>query len=310
LSCIHPHRNRATSHPRLTCSIALAAVLLSAVSAACRSSAQSSAPATTQAAAPSGSPRDWVRAAANNELRIIDDDGTFPLRYRTRKVDAKGDTTREVIESRQGTVARMVERNGKPLTPTEDAAERQRLLDTLAAPADFIKHHKRDASTRTYVMSLVRLMPAAMRYTYAPGQPQPPGAASAQVVIDFAPDPNFKPPTMVSELLTGIEGRLWIDQGTQRLTRGEARVRQPLDMGWGMVARVYPGGTVEFEQADAGNGRWVYSHLVEHLTVREVLVRTAAQNAVVTSSDFRLLPAPISFQDAVHLLLAIPSPAH
>ena len=257
---------------------------------------------------PAGQPRNWVQSAATNELHIIDDDGKAPLRYRIRKIDAHSDTTRLIIETRQGDVARLIERNGQPLTAAEDVAERERLNAILQSPSDFIKHHKRDNSTRTDVMQVVSLMPQAMIYTYVPGQPQPQSATSTQVVIDFRPDPAFHPPSMFADLLTGLEGRMWIDAGTQRVTRIEGQVIKTVNFGFGIVARIAPGGTIEFEQMNAGGNRWVYSHLAENFSVRAMLVKTIPENTRMNASDFHLLSAPITFQEAVHQLLNTPIP--
>jgi hypothetical protein len=251
-------------------------------------------------------PRSCIEAAAVNEQHIINDDGSFPLRYRIRKVDAKNDVTRDIIESKQGTVARLVQRNGQPLTAQEDAAERARLTGMLGSPSDFIKHHKRDNAARGYSMDLVREMPRAMIYTYTPDQPQRPNAAEQEVVIDFTPDPHYKPPTLVADILTGLQGRMWIDRKSLRVTRIEGRVLHPVDFGWGMLARIYPGGTVEFEQANAGGDRWAYSHLRENITIREMMVKTVQQHTDMDAADFKILPAPVSYQEAIHILLATP----
>lgn len=251
-------------------------------------------------------PRSWVEAAAVNEQRIINDDGSFPLRYRIRKVEAKNDVTRDIIESRQGTVARLIQRNGQPLTAQEDAAERARLTAMLDSPSDFIKHHKRDNAARGYSMDLVREMPRAMVYTYTPDQPQRPNATGPEVVLDFKPDPHYKPPSLITDILTGLQGRVWIDQKSLRVTRIEGRVLHPVDFGWGMLARIYPGGTVEFEQANAGGDRWAYSHLRENIVIREMMVKTVQQHTDMDAADFKILPAPVSYQEAIHMLLATP----
>ena len=258
-------------------------------------------------AANTPAPRVWVDAASTNELRIISDDGNFPLRYLSRKINNKGDTTRDVIESREGTVARMVLRDGRPLTPVEDQAERQRLTDLISSPSDFARHAKKDMSARKFSMDVIRQMPAAMQATYVPGQPQLPGRPP-QVVIDFTPDPKYKPATMLSEVLTGIAGRMWVDCAAKRTLRIEGHVLKMVDMGFGILARVYPGGTVEFEQIPVGGDRWAYSKLRENLTVRAMLVKTVHENAVMDSADFKPLAAPIGYQDAIRILLATPLP--
>jgi len=263
---------------------------------------------TPHAADLSASPLSWAEAATANEQRIIDDDGNFPLRYRMRKIDAKNDTTREIIESRQGTVARLVQRNGQPITADEDAAERERLNGLLNSPSDFLKHHKRDNAARSYSLQLVREMPRAMIYTYTPGQPQLPNFFDSQVVLDFTPDPHYHPPSIITEALTGLQGRVWIDRKSKHVLRIEGRVIKAFDFGWGMLARVYPGGTIEFEQANAGADRWTYAHLREDITIREMMVKTVRQHAAMDAADFQILPAPVDYQEAIRLLLAMPIP--
>lgn len=256
---------------------------------------------------PSEAPRVWIDAAAANEIHIINEEGNFPLRYRMRKVDARNDITRDMIESRDGTVARLVQRNGKPLTPAEDAAEVARLNSLLHSPKEFFRHQERSVSARNYSIQIVHEIPKAFIFEYAPGQPQTPSTTGPQVVIDFRPDPAYHSPSMVTNPLTGVAGRLWIDRTTRHVVRIQGRVTRPVDVGWGVVARVYPGGTVEFEQTRAGGDRWAYSHLHQDLTIREMMVKTAHQHATMDAGNFELLPAPLSYQDAIHLLLATPS---
>jgi hypothetical protein len=258
---------------------------------------------------PPGTPNSWIEAAAGNELAIINDDGRKPLRFRIRKVDSHSDTTRIQIESQQGDVARLIERNGHELTPTENQNEVERLQAILASPQDFLRHHKHDDSTRTDVDQLVSLMPKAMLFSYVPGQPQLPNVAARQIVIDFRPDPSFRPPTMLSDALTGIEGRVWIDAATRHMTRIEGRFLKTVNFGYGIIARIYPGGSIEFDQTNVGDGRWAYSHLVEHLTVRAMMIKTIPEDTQMTATDFHLLPGPIDFQQAVRELLALPVPA-
>ncbi len=253
---------------------------------------------------PQGPPLAWVEAAVENEVKIIDAGDSLPMRYRQRKIDAKGDTTREVIETRDGAVARLVERNGQPLTAAEDAAERERLTGLLSSPEEFYRHHRRDRSSREYAVQMVRQMPRAMIYSYAPDQPQPKGADGVQVVIDFHSDPAYHPPSMLADVLTGLEGRAWIDAKAQRVTRIEARVLRPVNFGFGVVAKVFPGGTMEFEQMSAGGDRWVYRHMEEHLTVRELMVKTVPQNSEITSSEYRRVGSLMPYQDAIRMLLA------
>ncbi len=281
----------------------LTAALLSTLASTCRASSSDQQTQAEPAA------REWVQAAANNELGIIAEADLLPLRYQVRKVDAKGDTTRQMIESREGNVARLIARNGEPLTAAEDAAERQRLQADLDAPDAFLRHARHDRAARPYATELVRLMPTAMLWSFAPAGAPGTGDGTTQVVLDFTPDPHFKPPSLVAEALTGIAGRVWIDKESRCVTRIQGRILHPVDFGWGGVfARINGGGTVALEQLKATDRRWVYSHLEEHLSIREVLVRTVAEDTVMTLSDVHPLPSLIGFQAALHSLLALQVP--
>ncbi len=260
-----------------------------------------------QAGAPlTGTPQSWAEDAVRNEINVIETADKVPLRFRQRKVGVKGDITREVLVTRDGNVARLVERDGQPITAQEDTDERARLMEEIASPDDFSKHHRRDAEMRDTVVKVVGLMPEAMLYTFAPGQPQIKGEEANLVVLDFRPKPDFHPPTMFAECLTGLEGRVWIDPRTHYLRRIEARVLRPVNMGFGILAKIYPGGTLALDQTNLGGEQWVYSHLDEHLTARVFLVKNLPEDSVITSWDFHSMTSLLSYQDSIRALLAMP----
>jgi hypothetical protein len=41
----------------------------------------------------------------------------------------------------------------------------------------------------------------------------------------------------------------------------------------------------------------------ENITIREMMIKTAVEKAVMTASDAHLLPAPLACKDAIHELL-------
>jgi hypothetical protein len=270
--------------------------------------AQSSATTTKDAAAAllSTPPRSWAVDAAANELVALYHRDSY-LRYRMHIVNEKGDQVRDIVENKDGTVARLILRNGKPLTDDEDKAERQRLADMLAAPAAFAKHVKNSESDRKLANKLIPLIPDASIFSYTPGQPQASNWNGLQVVLDFKPNPKFSPPSTEAEALTGLEGRVWIDAKSHHLIRMEGTVSRAVNFGWGMIAHIFPGGKLVLEQTDAGGGRWIFTHFSMTLSVRALMVKTLNIRSNTDASAFQIL-APMSYQDAIHLLLGTPLP--
>jgi len=261
--------------------------------------------------------RDWAVDCANNETLVIQHPGSF-LRYRLHVVDEKGDQLRDQIETPEGSVARLIQRDGRPLTPAEDSVERQRLNNMLASPAAFAHHARRDREGRQTGIKLLHLMPDAMLWSYAPGQPQLPSQLPIQpsaqhsadptlVVLDFKANPAWSPPNFESEFLTGVEGRVWIDPRSRRMVRLEADLFRAVNLGWGIVAHLYPGGTVTLQQANAGGQRWIVNHIDERLNLRELMVNNVHQRLVFDTADYQPVP-PMPYRQAIKILLDTPLP--
>jgi hypothetical protein len=220
-------------------------------------------------------------------------------------VDQNGDQLRDVIESKDGTVARLIQRDGRALTPDEDAAEKQRLNDIIASPDIYAKHVRNDASGKKHAADLIRQMPDAMIYTYTPGQPQSGHDTNGEeVVMDYSPNPKWSPSSTMAEALTGLEGRLWIDVKTHQMTRMEGHIFKPVNFGWGMLAHIYPGGNLVLEQTNAVGQRWIYTHFTQEVNVRALMLKTLRVNTRIDASNFQLVPGPLTYQDAVRQLLA------
>ena len=259
--------------------------------------------------------RNWAVEAAKNEVSVVEYNGIY-LRYRVHIVNAKGDQVRDVIESRDGTVARLIYKENRSLTVDEDSAERERLQGMLDSPSAFAKHIKSDQTGKKLAVDLIKLMPDAMLYDYTPGQPQrqrpnvAPGTPP-EIVLDFKPNPQWSPPTMTSEALTGLQGRIWIDTRTHYLTRMEGEVFRGVSLGWGMVAHINPGGKVMLEQVDVPisrpDQRWLFSHFVERVSLRALMVKNITENSQIDSSEISRVP-PQSYQDAIKTLLQTPLP--
>jgi len=274
---------------------------------------------TVRAAGQDGSPapplsepaRTWAVDAANNEVRLVQHPDSY-LRYRYHVVDEKGDQTRDQIETPEGSVARLILRNGRTLTQDEDQAERSRLNAVLQNPSAFARHIKREQDNKKMGVKLIREMADAFLWSYTPGQPQIPSwpvASGPLVVVDFKPNPKWSPPDFESTPLTGVEGRAWIDPHSRYVVRLEASLTHAVNIGWGMVAHIYPGGTAKADQVNAGGQRWIVQHITEQITVRALLVKTVNQRLQFDTSEYQPVKS-MSVPEAVKMLLDTPLPQH
>jgi hypothetical protein len=262
---------------------------------------------------------------ANNEVLVVQHPGSY-LRYRFHTITEKGDQLRDQIETPDGTFSRIIQRDGRPLTPDQDADERSRLNDLLTSPSSLARHVRHDQEGKNMGVRVIKLMPDAMLWSYAPGQPAIPARPSGQpstetplVVLDFKPNPQWSPPNMESEFLTGLEGRIWIDPRSRRIIHLEANLFRAVNIGLGVLAHIYPGGTVTVDQAPvpttAPNGgqpnaqRFIVDHIAEQFTVRAFMVKTVKQSLLFDSTNIQPIP-PMTYQQAIKLLLDTPLSNH
>jgi hypothetical protein len=88
----------------------------------------------------------------------------------------------------------------------------------------------------------------------------------------------------------------------------EGEIFKSVNLGWGMLAHIYPGGQLVIVQADVGNGRWIFTHFTQRISVRALMVKMLNISSDVDSSAFQTVPA-MNYQDAVRLLLDTPLPS-
>jgi hypothetical protein len=148
-----------------------------------------------------------------------------------------------------------------------------------------------------------------MIYSYTPGQPQTgKNGGALEVVLDYKPNPKFSPPSTAAQALTGLEGRVWIDAKSHQLVRMEGTIFRAVNFGWGMLAHIYPGGHLVLEQTNAGDNRWIFTQFKEDVSVRALMVKTINVHTNIEAGSFQTLPSPISYQNAVRMLLDTPLP--
>lgn len=116
------------------------------------------------ASAQDDSPEAIVTRAAHNELTARDQ---HPFRYTLYKINEDGkSTTKEIIETKDGDVARLIAVGGKPLAPDAESIEIERLQTLLAHPEIQAHRHKREQADANRGDELVRLLPNAFVYHF------------------------------------------------------------------------------------------------------------------------------------------------
>lgn len=241
-----------------------------------------------------------VGRALATESRAAQEFGrSHPMRYRLRKSSPRMTTTKEIIETRDGNVARLLQISDQPLSPAGEQQEQAR-LDALLSDPRLQQHRKQSEDNDTgRALKVLRVLPSAFLYQFAGTGQAPTGTV---VKFTFRPNPQFNPPDLETGVLTAMAGELWIDPIAERVVRLAGSLLQDKEIALGIV-QLDKGGWVEINQADIGAGQWRIVHLKLVMNGR-VLWKQKNSDSVQDYSQFAPVPANLNYRQAIQMLRA------
>jgi hypothetical protein len=251
---------------------------------------------------PATDPQKIVRDASWNELHAKPPGRSFS--YRQRKVDAKETVVKEIYETKDGDVARLIERDGKPLSSDEEQAELDRLNHLLAHPEVQEHRHKKEQEDSARGDEMVRMLPDAFLFT-DDGTVQGPSGPCYR--LQFRPNPAFTPPDREGEVYHGMVGELWVDKGQLRLAKIDAHLISDVNFGWGVLGRLFKGGSILVQNSDVGMNHWETIHMKLDLRGKVLMMKSVDFSTTEDYSDFRMQQQELGYQEAIRLLKKIPA---
>ncbi|MFZ0959293.1 MAG: hypothetical protein WAO35_00190 [Terriglobia bacterium] len=187
--------------------------------------------------------------------------------------------------------SRLIAVGGQPLSPGEKAREDEKLREEIArraneSPQARAKRLAQYQKGRERLFALLHEMAAAFDFRQV-GQQQMDGHEVC--VLQATPHPGYQSKSRETKILTGMRGKLWIDEQTHRWIRVEAVAIKPVWMGW-FIAKVEPGTRFSLEQAPVMKALWLPEHF--SLEVRaKVLWWQKSYAHSETYSDYKLVSA-------------------
>jgi hypothetical protein len=240
-----------------------------------------------------------VNRALANELSAAQDQ-SHPMRYQLRKTSPRLTTTKKILETRDGDVARLMAINDQPLSTADEAIEDARLNALLDDPSKRLRRKQSEEDDAGRAIQVLRALPSAFLYQDAgPGD----GPTGKVEKFSFRPNPKFEPPDLETEILPAMKGEIWIDPVRVRVTRLEGHLQQDVDFGWGFLGRLNNGGWIVIELGDVGGGQWRTVRFQMQMSGR-VVFKNRVFDTTEVQSGYAPLPVGMSYQKAIESLLS------
>ena len=223
------------------------------------------------------------------------------MRYKLHKTSPRLTTTKEIVETRDGDVARLLSVNDKPLSQDDEQKEQARLQSLLDNPS--LQQHRKqsEGSDTARALKVLRVLPTAFLYQFAGTVSTLTGTTNSTVVkFTFKPNPQFDPPDTETGVLTAMAGEIWVDPVQERVVRLAGSLQQDKLLYWGL-GELNKGGWIEIGQADVGGHLWRIVHLKLVMNIRE-LFKIKSSDSVQEFTEFIPVPANLDYKDAILML--------
>jgi hypothetical protein len=205
-----------------------------------------------------------VNTIVQESSRVADADQKASSNYDFFETDLQSDGSHKtyIVGMLSGSpYQELVAVNGKALPPDKEKEEQQKLQRETARRKSESQQERVDRIAK-YQKEMDRNnrflneFPHAFNFTSLPDEQ----LDGHQVyVIQASPRPGYRPPDKQSAVLTGMQGKLWIDKKSHQWVKVEAEVMHPVSID-GFLAKVEKGTRFELEKAPVQGNVWLPKH--------------------------------------------------
>ena len=223
-------------------------------------------------------------------------DAADHTRWLYYEVDRKADLTVKqwVAQTGRGDLNRVIERNGQPLS--QDAQRRQ--MQAFAYDAAMqAKQRRAGQHDDRQATEMLNLLPQAFVWKKS-------GEHDDDTLLQFTPDPHFRPPDYESRVFAAMEGEMAVDKAQRRIVSLKGKLIHDVKFGYGFFGELRAGGTFDVERRELSRGVWQITETHVHIAGRALLFKTISEQEDDEKSKFSELPGNISFDDAEKRLMA------
>jgi hypothetical protein len=241
------------------------------------------------------SPVDLVKAVIRSELNSSDLTESRWKYLLVKAVDGKQET-REVVETKSGSLDRLIAIAGEPLTGAQQRGETERLLRLSHNPEEQHKLEQTRRKDAEQCNRFLQMIPDAFLFEYA-------GESGSLIKLTFKPNPRFQPPSREGKVLHEMAGEIWVDAKQQRLVSINGQLLNEVKFARGLLGYLEKGGQFTVKRTEITPGHWELTEMAVDMRGKALLFKTISVQQKELHSNFQHVPDNLSLSDAAGLLL-------
>jgi hypothetical protein len=234
-----------------------------------------------------------ARRVITNELKFQDDHTNWMYRLEQGQYGKK--QVKEIIETKEGSLSRLLSIDDRPLTAEQQEEEDQRMQELMTSPGAKRKLQRALDADTLQGRRLFQLLPDAFVFNYA-------GGDGNLVKLSFRPNPNFHPPSLEARVFHDMEGEMWVDCKQERLAAFKGQLKQDVNFGFGLLGHLDKGGHFEVRQAEVVPGHWDMTSMNVEMTGKALLFKSIGVQKRETRWDFHQVSDDLTITEAADIL--------
>jgi hypothetical protein len=246
----------------------------------------------------SGSPglsaNELARKVVTNELKFQNEDLGHWM-YRLEKEESGRKQVQVIVETRNGSLSRLLSIDSRPLDAKQQQKENQRIQRLVNNPGEQRKLQQASNKKAEQGERLFKILPDVFMFGYASRQ-------GDLVTLTFRPNPNFRPPSVEARVFHGMQGELTVDTEQERLVAINGHLREDVKFGGGLLGHLDKGGKFEVRQTEVAPGQWEMTVLVVDMKGKALLFKTIDVQQAESHSDFHRVPDDLTLAEAAGIL--------
>lgn len=256
-------------------------------------------PAYSNAWGQDNSANELAREVIQHEVLAQDEDHSHWRYQQETEKDGKKEV-KEVVETKDGSIERLVSVNGKPLTPDQQKKEDDRIQKLISNPDDLRKQREAKRQDSQKTKQLFEMFPKAFLFTEA-------GQNGDVATLNFKPNPNFRPPNREARVFHEMVGQLIVNTREKRLIEIKGHLLNEVKFGGGLFGHLDPGGTFDVKQVEVAPNHWEMTSMNINMKGKALLFKTLSVQEREEHSEFHPVTDTITLAQAKDLLKKEPT---
>ena len=211
------------------------------------------------------SPQQIIQQVIDTERAENRDDHSLWV-YLDQSSKPKEQLLQWVATTPHGDVARILEKNGQPLSEAEQQTLIQKFCRDTHAQNKQISENAHDFQQ---VDDFLKLLPTGFIWTVT-------HAGATDTTLHFVPDPHFHPPTREARVFAAMTGDLVADNQQHRIRSMSGHLIHDVAFGGGLLGRLKEGSSFALDQAQVGPSLWELTSIRVHLQGNALLFHSVS----------------------------------